>query len=191
MVIRCYNEHHPYLLFLDLEFKDRELVQFAGLLFKEIDKETYQLARSVNQYHNPDEKVGYPFAQYTGITDNFLKENGISLKDRKQVIFGDLLKAIPLNQIEVISHGLRNDRRVLQENGINLSTTSGGPIDGYCTYNNAKRILERETDLKEGDLAEECGYYLHNAHNAYNDVWAEVSIFTYLKKLEATKKERA
>ena len=40
MIIKCYNENHPYLLFIDLEFfnnKDEtsaHLVQFAGLLFK-------------------------------------------------------------------------------------------------------------------------------------------------------------
>jgi hypothetical protein len=43
--------------------------------------------------------------------------------------------------------------------------------------------------LTLSDLAEECGYYLHHAHNAYNDVWAEVAIFTYLKKIEAQKGE--
>ena len=39
------------------------------------------------------------------------------------------------------------------------------------------------------DIAEEAGYYLHSAHNAYNDVWAEVSVFTYLKKIEEQKGE--
>lgn len=34
MVIKCYNENHNYLLFIDVEFNDRELVQFSGLLFK-------------------------------------------------------------------------------------------------------------------------------------------------------------
>lgn len=42
MIIKCYNEKHPYLLFIDLEFfsskkegvVQNHLVQFAGLLFK-------------------------------------------------------------------------------------------------------------------------------------------------------------
>ena len=88
MIIKCYNENHPYLLFIDLEFfnsktKDNEnvnhLVQFAGLLFKWIDTDTYQLMRSCNEYVT--DKVCYPFAEYTAITNNFLAENGIPLKD--------------------------------------------------------------------------------------------------------------
>ena len=54
MIIKCYNEHHPYLLFIDLEFfsskKDgishNHLVQFTGLLFQWIDDETYQLMKN-------------------------------------------------------------------------------------------------------------------------------------------------
>ena len=194
MVIKCYNEHHQYLLFIDLEFDDRELIQFAALLFVRIEDEVYQLARSFNQYHNPDEKVGYHFAEYTGITQNFLQENGIPLSDLQQNITDVLLKDVPLNQLELISHGLKNDRMVLQENGINLSTYTDAegkmkPIDGYCTYNNSRRILDRKTQLKEGDLAEEAGYYIHNAHNAVNDVWGEVAVYTYLRKIEEQIKE--
>lgn len=189
MIIKCYNEKHPYLLFLDIEFNNRDLVQFAGLLFVLIDTDgTYQLMRSCNQYITT--KVCYPFVDYTNITNDFLTENGITLKDLKLIIFDDFLSDVPLNELEVISHGLKNDRIILQENGINLSTygIEGDkimPIDGYCTFNNSKRILGRDTRLTAMDLAEESGYYLHQAHNAYNDVWAEVSIFTYLKKIEA------
>lgn len=189
MIIKCYNEKHPYLLFLDIEFNNRDLVQFAGLLFVLIDTDgTYQLMRSCNQYITT--KVCYPFMDYTNITNDFLTENGITLKDLKLIIFDDFLSDVPLNELEVISHGLKNDRIILQENGINLSTygIEGDkimPIDGYCTFNNSKRILGRDTRLTAMDLAEESGYYLHQAHNAYNDVWAEVSIFTYLKKIEA------
>ena len=61
MVIYCYGEHHKYLLFLDIEFDNRKLMQFAGLLFKQVedteDGSVYQLARSGNQYRNPDDKV--------------------------------------------------------------------------------------------------------------------------------------
>ena len=37
MIIKCYNENHPYLLFIDIEFDNTHLIQFAGLLFKHID----------------------------------------------------------------------------------------------------------------------------------------------------------
>ena len=95
-----------------------------------------------------------------------------------------------LKNVMVISHGLKNDRLVLLQNGINLSFRDNikrHPIDGYCTFNNAKNILERDNRLTAKDLAIECGYYIHQAHNAFNDVWAEVAIFTFLKKVEKQK----
>ena len=174
---------------MDLEFNNRDLVQFAGLLFKKIDSDgTYQLMRSCNQYVTT--KVCYPFMEYTNITNSFLESNGISLNDIKSIIFDDFLCDVDLTDTLIIAHGLKNDRLVLIDNGINLSNTideSGRyiPIDGYCTFNNGKRILGRDNHLTAADIANECGYYLHHAHNAYNDAWAEVAIFTYLKKVEA------
>lgn len=185
MIIKAYNEKHNYLLFIDLEFSNQQLVQFAGLLFQRIDDETYQLSRSLNLYIS--QKVCYPFVEYTNITNNFLEENGIPIDDARSLIFDDFLLDIPLNELEIISHGLKNDRLVLLSSDINLSSCSDNPIDGYCTYMNARRILGRQNHLTLGDVAEECGYYLHSAHNAYNDVWAEVSVFTYLKKVEKQK----
>lgn len=184
MIIKCYNETHPYLVFIDLEFNNKNLVQFAALLFRNIDDDTYQLVHSCNQYVTT--KVCFPFVEYTSITNNFLETNGISLTDLKEVIFNDFLGEVDLKDVLIISHGLKNDRLILQENGINLTHLDDKvkPIDGYCTFTNAKRILQREKHLTAADIAEECGYYLHHAHNAYNDVWAEVAIFTFLKKIE-------
>ena len=185
MIIKCYNEKHQYLLFIDLEFNNRDLVQFAGLLFTWIDDDTYQLMRSCNIYVS--QKVCYPFAEYTSITNNFLEENGVPLADAKQLI-NEFLEGVNLDDLCIIGHGLKNDRLVLIENGLEFTHKSNKqPIDGYCTFNNAKRILGRQNHLTLTDLADECGYYLHQAHNAYNDVWAEVAIFSYLKKIEAQK----
>lgn len=196
MIIKCYNENHPYLLFIDLEFfnsktKDNvnqnHLVQFAGLLFQWIDTDTYQLMRSCNEYVT--DTVCYPFAEYTAITNNFLAENGIPLKDLILSIEEDFLGDVPLNEILLISHGLKNDRTVLNEAGLNFNTYDGiHPIDGYCTFENARKILQRKEHLTLTDISTECGYYLHHAHNAYNDVWAEVAVFTYLKKVEEQEK---
>lgn len=195
MIIKCYNENHPYLLFIDLEFFNKRntegvvenrLVQFAGLLFQWIDDNTYQLMRSCNEYVT--DCVCYPFAEYTSITNNFLAENGVPLQDMIYSIEEDFLKDIPLNDIMVISHGLKNDRIVLLDNGLNLSRYQDKPIDGYCTFENARKILHRQDKLTLSDVCEECGYYLHHAHNAYNDVWANVAVFTYLKKIEEQEK---
>lgn len=184
MIIKVYNENHNYLLFIDLEFNNQDLVQFSGLLFSRIDDEVYQLAKSYTVYIT--QKVCYPFAEYTSITNNFLLENGIPLADAKIGIEEDFLGDIPLNETLIISHGLKNDRIVLNKANIKINNygEDDKPVDGYCTFTNARRILERPNHLTLNDLAEESGYYLHNAHNAYNDVWAEVSVFTYLKKIE-------
>ena len=189
MLIRCYNEEHPYLLFIDVEFDSNMLVQFAGLLFKWVDKETYQLMKSYNGYVS--RSVCYPFMEYTSITNNFLQENGVPLKDLISYLYDDFLFNIPLDRLEVISHGLKNDRLILLKNGINLSyytkLDKQYKIDGYCTFVNAKRILQRQEHLKLSDLCEECGYYLHNAHNAFSDVRGEVAVYTYLRKKEEEK----
>lgn len=194
MIIKCYNEHHSYLLFIDLEFfsnksqnkTNNHLVQFTGLLFQWIDDETYQLMRSCNEYVT--DRVCYPFVEYTSITNSFLVENGVPLPDMVASIIEDFLRDIPLQEVLVISHGLKNDRMVMLENGLNLSNINGQPIDGYCTFENARKILKRQNNLTLQDIALECGYYLHQAHNAYNDAWAEVAVFTYLKKIEEQQK---
>lgn len=188
MIIHSYNERHEYLLFIDLEFNNKSLVQFSGLLFKQIDKEVYQMMRSCNFYIS--QQVCYPFAEYTSITNNFLIENGVPLADAIELI-NEFLADVDLNNLCVISHGLKNDRLILIENGIQFTHKENGqPIDGYCTFNNAKRILGRNNHLTLTDLAEESGYYLHHAHNAYNDVWAEVAVYTFLKKVEAQQSQK-
>lgn len=186
MIIKCYGETHQYLLFMDIEFSQDKLVQFAGLLWEQIEPETYQLVKSINQYIT--QRICYPFVEYTGITSTFLNENGVTLEDAKHLIFDDFFNEVPLSSVKVISHGLRNDRLILRDNGINLlNVTENGkvtPIDGYCTFEQAKRILKRKTRLKLTDIAEDASYYLGNAHNAFNDAWAVVAVYCYLKRTE-------
>jgi hypothetical protein len=128
--------------------------------------------------------------EYTNITNSFLENNGVSLKDVQTIVYEDFLANVDFKNVMVISHGLKNDRLILLQNGINLSYRDNikrHPIDGFCTFNNAKTILGRDNHLTAKDLALEAGYYIHQAHNAFNDVWAEVAIFTFLKKLEKQK----
>lgn len=181
MIIKCYNTDEEYLLFLDIEFNNLDLVQYAGLLFQRIEDETYQLMRSVNIYITS--QVCYAFANYTAITNNFLQENGMPLNDAIDLIENNFLKDIPYNDLLMISHGLKNDRIVLNQAGLNTN------MKGYCTFVNARRILSRQDNLSLEAIANEAGYFLHHAHNAYNDAWAEVSVFTYLKKIEKQKGE--
>ena len=172
MIIKAYNENHKYLLFIDLEFvstkEKSQLVQFAGLLFKRVDTETYQLMRSYNQYITG--QVCYPFMEYTSITNNFLAENGIPLKDLVLLLEDTLIDQIDLDDTLLVSHGLKNDRIILEENGIFFRNSKGLPIDGFCTFTNARRILGRTEQLTLSDVSEDAGYYIHNAHNAFSDV---------------------
>lgn len=192
MIIKCYEEKHNWILFIDIEFEQQVLVQFAGALFKRIDDDTYQLAASINQYVAAS--VGTYFQEYTNLTQDFISSNGIKIESLRDLISGELLKSADIDDLLVVSHGLKNDRLVLRANGINLSTYEKNgivkPIAGYCTYNNAKRVLAREKRLKLEDVAEDAGYYLNQAHNAFNDLWATVSVFTFLKKIEAQEGEK-
>lgn len=185
MIIYTENTSYPYLLFFDIEFDQQQLVQFAGLLFKRIGDNIYQLCRSCNQYIN--HKPSYPFTQYTGLTKQFLSENGTRTTDVIQVVLDEFLKDIPKDKMLVISHGLKNDRKTLLENKLNLSYDERTlkDIPGYCTFSNAKTILKRNEHLKLNELATECGFYLDGAHNAYHDAWATVSVFCWLKKIQA------
>lgn len=181
MVIYVKNETHPYILVFDIEFDKDILVQFSGLLFKRIGDSIYQLAGSYTQYvkHKPS----YPFTQYTGIRKDFLENNGVTKEDIKLGVLEDLIGNIPLKDILIVSHGLKNDRKILLKNDIDLTE-----CDGWCTFNNAKTILNRGKNLKLDDIAAEAGFYLDGAHNAYHDAWATVSVLTYLKKLEGENK---
>jgi len=185
MIIYTENTSYDYLLFCDIEFDQQILVQFAGLLFYRIGENTFQLARSCNQYvkHKPS----YPFTQYTGLTKQFLEDNGTRITDVVQVILDEFLKGIPKDKMLLVSHGLKNDRKIMLENKLNLNydEITLKDIPGYCTFSNAKTILKRTEHLKLDDLATECGYYLDSAHNAYHDAWATVAVFCWLKKLQA------
>lgn len=181
MIIYLHNENHPYVLAMDIEFDQKQLVQFSGLLFKRIGEGVYQLAGSCTQYVN--HKPSYPFMRYTHITKKFLSENGITLDNLILVVMEDFLGGINLEDVLLVSHGLNNDKKILLENGIDLTK-----CDGYCTFQNAKRILERAKQLKLEDLVAEAGYYLDGAHNAYHDAWGTVSVLTYLKKIEGDSK---
>ena len=177
MVIFVKNETHPYILVFDIEFDKTVLVQFSGLLFKKVGDSIYQLAGSCTQYvkHKPS----YPFSQYTHIKKDFLELNGVNIEDIVLTIKEDFIGDIDYKDILIVSHGLNNDRKILKTNGIDFTE-----CDGWCTFQNGKRILGRDKNLKLDDIATEAGFYLDGAHNAYHDAWATVAVLTYLKKIE-------
>jgi len=58
-------------------------------------------------------------------------------------------------------------------------------VTGLCTYNMSKRILKRDNHLKLEDVASEAGIFLSRKHNAFDDTWATVAVFSLLCKLDA------
>lgn len=178
MTLYFKGETHKYILIFDIEFDHQTLIQFAGLLFESAGNGLYNLARSANVYVS--QTVSYPFMNYTRITNSFLEENGIPRIDAVQIIEDDFLKDISVNELLVISHGLKSDLTILQHNYVNLlyDDKTLKAIDGYCTALHARKTLARNSELTLEDLSNECGFYISQAHDAYQDAWATVAVYS-------------
>ncbi len=171
------DETHRYILFIDIEFDQMQLVQFCGLLFQRVDGSNYVLQKSLNAYVNT--AVSYYFTKYTHISQEFLQQNGVPLPDVRAQIFDDLLGDVDPNHLLLVSHGTRGDINVLKANGIDLA-----PNSTFCTFENAKRILHRKKNISLEDLGFESAYYPVNEHNAFTDAWLTVGVYGYLKDME-------
>lgn len=162
------------VLVADLEFDGYNILQFSALLFTRMEGNQYQLQTTVNIYVK-QEKVGKYAAKYTGINSQFLMDYGISLDDMRQEV-NEILSGVDLNKTVFVSHGARNDRRVLRKSDIVL------PNHSYCTYKNAARILKKDKGLSLGVLAEEANFKLFREHDAYWDAWATAALLSYLTR---------
>lgn len=171
-----HNETHEYILFIDTEFDQQELVQFCGLLFRQIDGSNYVPYRSLNVYIQLPVTAG--FTRYTNISSKFLEHNGVTLEDARWQINECLLKDVGKN-ILLVSHGLHSDLTVLAKNHISLPHAAE-----FCTFEKAKTILHRFTQLSLDDLAKEAAIYPAIEHNAYIDAWLTVGVYNYLKDIE-------
>ena len=184
MIIYFKDVKEKYVLVFDIEFDQKTLVQFAGVLLERVGENLYTISKSMNQYvaHKPS----YYFQRYTGLNRIFLADNGIQLKDLVQLVEDVLLVDVPRSDLLVVSHGLKNDLLVLEQNMINLKydRNSLEPIHSYCTFTNARRILQRTNHLKLDDVARETGYYPTNGHDAFSDVWSTIAVFSFLKAME-------
>ena len=170
------NENHEWILFLDTEFDQLELIQFCGLLFRRVDDELYIPYRSSNIYIQ--KPVTLPFTRYTGLSSAFLEHNGVSLADAKWQLDEHLLRDVDGNLL-LVSHGLNSDLTILRRNGIELPHAAE-----YCTFEKARTILQRYTQLTLEDIAREACIYPVQEHNAYIDAWLTVGVYDYLKNLE-------
>lgn len=188
MIVVFKGVENESVLIFDAEYNESFLIQFSGILFRKIEKDTFQIEKSLNIYIKlpKGEKINKFIENFTGITDDFLNTFGETIDDAIEMI--DDLVDID-GTLLVSSHGIYNDRRILLENGVNLyEDKNGKDIEGVCTYNMAKRILKRERKLGLLDIAEESGMYLSNSHDALDDAWATVSVFCLLNKLEEEQK---
>jgi DNA polymerase III epsilon subunit-like protein len=180
---------NSHVLIFDAEYNEGYLIQFSGLLFRKIEKDIFQIEKSTNFYVRLPEgkEINFFIKDFTGITDSYLNTFGEDPKDAIEFIKN--LTEIEEDDLLVVSHGLHNDRQTLLNNEVDLYLDSQGrEIEGMCTYNAAKRLLNREKKLRLEDVAADAGIFLGNNHNAFDDAWATVSVFCLMCKLEEERK---
>ncbi len=175
------------VLVFDAEYNEGQLIQFSGILFRNIEKDIFQVCKSLNMYVKLQEGKINPFIErFTGITDIFLEAFGVDIEEAIGKI-NNLLEVE--GSLVVVSHGLTNDRRTMLNNNIDLYVDKNEEIiDGLCTYNAAKRLLGRTKKLSLEDVAADAGIFLSNGHNAFDDAWATISVFSLLCKLDEERK---
>lgn len=157
---------YDYILCMDIEHDKGKLIQFAGLLYKQIETDNFQLVTSMNMYINQD--ILSEFIQsFTGITQEFMNTYGSSIDECIDTIFNKLLVNTEPNKTLIVSHGVHQDCIILEQNGIDLSE-----YDHACTLKMAQQVLKRTHDLSLNDISNEFGLGLCNLHNAYIDALA-------------------
>ena len=191
MVILFKNIKKPKVLIFDAEYNEGDLIQFSGILFRNINKELdlFQIEKSLLVYCKPAENyVVNPFIErFTGITSEFLNRKGISLEETSKLVVS--LLDFPEECI-VVSHGVSNDRQVLLENGVDLYENNNKDLIGICTYTMARRVLDRNNSLSLKDVAAEAGLFLGDGHNAYNDALITACVLSFLCKIDGGNKEK-
>ena len=184
MLMYFKNIKQPYVLITDIEYDKDNVLQCAGFIFKLVDEKNYiyQLAVNFNWYIKVPSVDKYAI-KYTGLTPEFLNENGIS-KEEFIKTFTQLISNYNPEDMLFVSHGAQNDRLVMKKFGVNTL-----PLHSYCTYKNARRILNRESILTLANVAEEAGYKLFDEHDAHSDAIATAVIFSFLQKIENSEKQ--
>ena len=179
MLLYIPNESHRNLVFLDTEFNDKKLIQVSMIIYENYmvqNVSCYLLKGSLNLYINNE--INFFFTRYTGINQDFLDANGIPQEDAVEII-QEFIKDSILADSLFIAHGIKQDMTLMESIGINF-----GSAERYCTYNNSKRLLNREKNLRLIDVCNESGYFAEQ-HDAYSDAKNVVHAFSYLKLVEA------
>ena len=180
MTIYIQNIKYSNIILFDVEYDGTTLVQLAFLILTRIAPNMYVISKSINLYVQASQPLSNFFTRYTHITNEFLCDNGIDLTVAKALVEESLLD-IDINDCLIASHGIKNDIEILKQNGFALSKIN----NHYCTYNMARKLLQRNDRLGLAAIAAEDGYYMFNAHNAYADVWGTLHAFCFLQNLQS------
>jgi DNA polymerase III epsilon subunit-like protein len=184
MIIFFKNIKHKHILVCDIEYDQSQVIQFAGLLFKNVDYKNslFQIEKSFNVFIKQDD-VGKYTAMYTGIDKTILDNVGETEAEFLK-LYDSFMQGVDLNDTLFVSHGSKNDRKILK-----ALIPEGLPQHSFCTYRNAKRILDRNNELTLAHVANEAGYFLDNAHDAFADTWATVAVLSFLLKIDGEQGE--
>jgi len=170
---------HKYVMVADVEYDYARVLQFAAIVLQREDGpgDVYRIISSINAYIEQT-YLSKRAEQYTGITLAKLQEWGIPMGTFIET-YDDFYEDIDMEQTVFVSHGAKNDRKVLREAGlVNL------PAHSYCTYKNGKTALKREKTLRLTDMAEESGYCMDNAHDAFADARATLHVLSFVLSLK-------
>lgn len=179
MLLYIPNEEHKNLIFFDTEFNDKKLIQVSMIAYELLlidNVKVYILKGSINLFI--DNLINDFFTRYTGITNNFLSEHAISEEDARKALNNFVLNYDTPDSL-FIAHGVKQDIDLLKDLGVNISHA-----ERYCTYDAAKRLLNRDKNLKLVDVCNESGYFAEQ-HDAYSDAKNVVHAYSYLKLVEA------
>ena len=183
--IQLNNIKQNQIIILDSEYDSRTLIQLAFLVLQRVDRDVFEVIESFNTYLNKDEPVSAFFRHYTNISDTFLCDNGVNPTVAKALVQEALL-GVDTTDTLLVGHDIKNDLLVLKENGFDFTLFE----NQYCTYQAAKRLLQRNNNLGLKDIAANGCYYCFNEHNAYADVWATLAAFSWLNKIEKEEKSK-
>lgn len=170
------------VLVMDVEFDNMDVLQVAGMFFSRRRGDVFKLNQTFNKYVKR-EKVGYYATRHTGLTSEFLQENGLELNDFVQEM-NNIMTEFDLNKTVFVSHGTKGDRKVLRETGLLL------PAHSLCTYKLAQRTLDKDSGFRLQDVAAKSGFNANNYHDALVDVMATISSLSYLLDEQNKLKEK-
>lgn len=174
MILYLKNIDSPYVCTFDIEHDQGKLIQFAGILFKKVGNNLYQVCRSINIYMK--QTLSSFIQDFVHYEQDFINNYGI---DRDSFIksIDTFFDGIDKKDITISSHGVHQDKIILKDNGINLDG-----CNVMCTYVLAKNTLGRTKNLSLHDISIECACGNLCEHNAYGDAFATACVLSYLLK---------